>query len=485
MSFTTSLTVQFIREVPIPSLAPPIAARTSRVFTIIDEDGGYDGESPIEAISVSASLRDTTLSSSDFTFSRDFSEFFEATKADFVVATIQAAPDAGFLFRSTKLKANPAPRNGGTVRISVAQGRAERSLSSLQATVSSLLPWTLSGLPPGFTGTATAATVGERSGLIEVVITGSVGPVPPPLGSPPTAPPVNFTLTTLLAIRPSTNLNQLKPLVIVRYEDRPTVVFAGGDGWGLAASILNAFSADIAGAMAAEVASLAQQLVDQIINGSLSGVSLGNVLLSDITASVQRVMISSQGITADAAVGAFVEVPARREASGSAVTRISSAIRAIVGFGTGTVRIKPSEQPDWRWCRNCQGLFFKRPGSAGKCPAGGEHSEAGSYKYRLVYGYSSLANGQENWRWCRKCEGLFYAGNANAGVCPGGGAHDASGSWHYSLEMNAPAAPGQRNWKWCNKCQGLFYSGNPSQGACKAGGSHNSSESGDYAVRHS
>jgi len=359
MSFTTSLAVQFSREIPIPSVAPPIDAKAARVFTTIDEDGGYDHDPPIGTIPVSASLSGATLLSSDFTFSHDFSEFYEATHADFVVVSIQAAPDAGFLFRSMKLKANPASRNGGTVRIGVAQRRAQQSLSWLQNKASSLVPRPLSVLPPGFKGTVSGITVGERSGLIELVITGSVGPEPPPptpLGSPPTAPPVNFTLTRSLAIRPSTNLNHLKPHVIVTYEDRPSVVFSGGDQWGLAAWILNFFSADIAETMAEAVASSAQQLVDQTINSSLSDVHLGDVL-SDITASVQRVTISSQGIAADVAVGAFVEVPARIEASGSVVTRIVSAIRGIVGIGPIAFLTKPPEQPDWRWCRIAKDSF--------------------------------------------------------------------------------------------------------------------------------
>jgi hypothetical protein len=144
------------------------------------------------------------------------------------------------------------------------------------------------------------------------------------------------------------------------------------------------------------------------------------------------------------------------------------------------------QQPNWRWCKKCQGLiFFGRNESSGKCPAGAGHTREGSFEYFLVHSFS-LPDGQDNWRWCRKCEGLFFAGNPSLGACPGGGVHDPSGSWNYSLLMNAPSsAPGQRNWRWCNKCQGLFFGGNPSQGVCQAGGAHSSSGSGDYAVRHS
>lgn len=43
---------------------------------------------------------------------------------------------------------------------------------------------------------------------------------------------------------------------------------------------------------------------------------------------------------------------------------------------------------------------------------------------------------QQQWRWCKNCEGLFYAGHATKGVCPsGGGAHDLSQSGKYEIVM--------------------------------------------------
>jgi hypothetical protein len=40
---------------------------------------------------------------------------------------------------------------------------------------------------------------------------------------------------------------------------------------------------------------------------------------------------------------------------------------------------------------------------------------------------------QANWRWCKKCEGLFFAGHAAKGVCPAGGQHSQAGSGKYEL----------------------------------------------------
>ena len=46
--------------------------------------------------------------------------------------------------------------------------------------------------------------------------------------------------------------------------------------------------------------------------------------------------------------------------------------------------------------------------------------------------------GQGNWRWCFECQGLWFAGNRTRGVCPvlGTGGHGIAGSGIYSLDVN-------------------------------------------------
>ena len=71
--------------------------------------------------------------------------------------------------------------------------------------------------------------------------------------------------------------------------------------------------------------------------------------------------------------------------------------------------------------------------------------------------------GQENWRWCKNCQGLWFGGSTGRkyGFCPAGFGtardHVASDTGHYKLVNNDPSAPGQDNWRWCKKCQGLFF----------------------------
>ncbi|MGV8989550.1 MAG: hypothetical protein ACOH2H_25355 [Cypionkella sp.] len=114
-------------------------------------------------------------------------------------------------------------------------------------------------------------------------------------------------------------------------------------------------------------------------------------------------------------------------------------------------------QPNWRWCRKCQGLAFG--GAPGVCPKGGAHDLSQSSDYVLLANLPAAPAGfQPLWRWCNKCQGLAYGGGA-PGPCPAGGQHNHSGSGDYALAINNAEAEGQPNWRWCSKCQGLAYAG--------------------------
>lgn len=48
----------------------------------------------------------------------------------------------------------------------------------------------------------------------------------------------------------------------------------------------------------------------------------------------------------------------------------------------------------------------------------------------------NTGNNQSNWRWCVNCEGLFFAGHATQGVCPKkGGPHVVGTSGNYELHL--------------------------------------------------
>jgi hypothetical protein len=129
-------------------------------------------------------------------------------------------------------------------------------------------------------------------------------------------------------------------------------------------------------------------------------------------------------------------------------------------------------EDQWRWCPQCQGLFFIGYGSKGYCPAfggddglSGPHVLADSTNYGLPL---DTGCGEPNWRWCYRCSGLFFGGDAGSGgVCPapGGGNHVGRGR---SYNMAKDSGYGEGGWRWCRDCQAMFFAGGGSVGTCPA-----------------
>jgi hypothetical protein len=144
-----------------------------------------------------------------------------------------------------------------------------------------------------------------------------------------------------------------------------------------------------------------------------------------------------------------------------------------------------ASQNGWRWCRQCQGLWFAGNPTAGVCPATGTagHSFLLSSDYTLTRGSDSLFSGQDGWYWCNRCAGLWYALNRTGGACPAGaGGHSITGSDSYALDVNSGG--GQGNWRWCFECQGLWFAGNRTRGVCPVlgTGGHGIAGSGIYSL---
>jgi len=140
-------------------------------------------------------------------------------------------------------------------------------------------------------------------------------------------------------------------------------------------------------------------------------------------------------------------------------------------------------QSNWRWCTQCQGLWYAGHGNRGACSAGGGLHVQGPANYNLVH-TSPADPGQHGWRWCGKCEGLWYGGSqpSDRSWCPyDEGAHSMKGSVDYSLDP-APGGNGEYGWRWCSQCQGLWFAGNGgSKGRCpKYGAPHSVVGSRDY-----
>jgi hypothetical protein len=85
-------------------------------------------------------------------------------------------------------------------------------------------------------------------------------------------------------------------------------------------------------------------------------------------------------------------------------------------------------QYDWRWCNQCQGLFWGSGQVNSHCAgnvitpqvSSGPHAFGSSTSYLMAYGaYWSGASLQAGWHWCTVCQVLFHpSSGTTGGVCP-------------------------------------------------------------------
>jgi hypothetical protein len=147
---------------------------------------------------------------------------------------------------------------------------------------------------------------------------------------------------------------------------------------------------------------------------------------------------------------------------------------AAAGFNFNLPHDVPGDgQGQWRYCSKCHGMFYNGYPTKGVCPQGGEHLASG-YDFRLPHDvpFKAFDSRQDQWRFCRNCFGLFFEGFEPDGVCPAAG-HRAQG-YNFFLQHDSPGG-GQDAWRFCSKCYQMFYDGYPTKGTCPVGGPHTAS----------
>ncbi len=124
----------------------------------------------------------------------------------------------------------------------------------------------------------------------------------------------------------------------------------------------------------------------------------------------------------------------------------------------------------WKMCYGCRGLFFGGPDD-NACPNGGKHYALSRTDYILSLGYG---RGESGWRYCVQCKELVYTyDSTNPGACPAGGIHSPAAQWWYRLAVDdSPLVQGQSNWYRCKACQCVFFRGVGDGGVCPSGGTH-------------
>jgi hypothetical protein len=161
---------------------------------------------------------------------------------------------------------------------------------------------------------------------------------------------------------------------------------------------------------------------------------------------------------------------------------LAAAAGAVLAAAPASVA--QAAQNGWRWCYQCQGLWYAGNSTLGVCPAPGISGHnflySGDYTLRTP---ADPYGGQSGWAWCQRCQGLWYTRNSTRGVCPAGpGGHDSTGSGVYLLDMTGISG-GQGNWRWCHQCQGLWFAADGTGGVCPDGGAgHSLSGSGNYHI---
>lgn len=120
---------------------------------------------------------------------------------------------------------------------------------------------------------------------------------------------------------------------------------------------------------------------------------------------------------------------------------------AAVSFNYGLYNYENATdwQDHWAYCANCWGLFYGAAPTGGACPfyhGASPHYVLNSFDYNVYYGPIAYSNMQTGWRWCGQCQGMFFSGgNLRGGICPyGNGAfsHNSAGSYAYRM-LDSPA----------------------------------------------
>ena len=88
----------------------------------------------------------------------------------------------------------------------------------------------------------------------------------------------------------------------------------------------------------------------------------------------------------------------------------------------------PSREGGWRRCRRCKAVFYDGWETKGACPnwEGGLGHVAEGYDYQMQFDVQPDPHQQPDWRFCTKCYGLFCFPEIADSDCAAGGQHHAT-----------------------------------------------------------
>jgi hypothetical protein len=132
------------------------------------------------------------------------------------------------------------------------------------------------------------------------------------------------------------------------------------------------------------------------------------------------------------------------------------------------------QQAGWRWCKNCQGLFFSLGGPR-ICKNGQEHVPGDGSAQYVLFLNGAPPESEPGWYWCSKCGGIFKP-SRDAQFCAAGSLHSTGGSADYAMLLPVAQGSGplprlsttQGGWAQCSKCCLFYFSANRPASWCPA-----------------
>ena len=131
-------------------------------------------------------------------------------------------------------------------------------------------------------------------------------------------------------------------------------------------------------------------------------------------------------------------------------------------------------QSQWRYCSQCQEMFFDGYADKGICPGAPPLGRMGGLRGHRAAGFIFTlphdvpGPGQNTWRYCNLCHCMFFDGYPTKGVCPANPATGHMAAGYMFVLQHDVADIGQPNWRYCQACQAMFYDGYMAKGVCPA-----------------
>lgn len=191
-------------------------------------------------------------------------------------------------------------------------------------------------------------------------------------------------------------------------------------------------------------------------------------------------LLAGAGLAAATATSTMLTGTARAGsvASARAGSAASTGVRTAASAENATVVL--DVQTNWWWCTVCDGLFHSDGNGdpAGVCAGGQSHTNGGTM-YEVPWDNPSQTGVQNGWRWCHDCDQLFWGSAISSSAC---WAHDVfvnenmyyaphtfGSSTIYDMMYGSWSGNVQAGWRYCGYCRNLVWGNDAADRFCAGG----------------